>query len=371
MTALPNAFVIMPFDPEFTSIYSQLIKPALEEAGYSVFRADSFVDQQNIFRDIVRGISEASLVVAEITTLNPNVLYELGICHGLGIPTIQIAQSLDEVPFDLRPYRMILYSTRFDKVEELKSALMEIGSRHLRKEIAFGSPVSDFLPRNLIFGLRHSGEDDDDERSELATAQEEILDEGGYLDFFLGGISSAEEMNRYVTTFAAETKEIGNKINNHTASITEAAKNTGPGSALRFHQIASLAASDMIEYSDNMNQLLPGYEKSIRAFEDYYSGYLNWISPDSDEGREQVVQFRSSIDGSLSATSSALEGIRSFRASAIALRKVGISRDINRASLRISSTLETLIGLLEQIEAIFTRYLVILDEKLATSGSTE
>ena len=86
MSENPKAFVIMPFDLEFTPIYEQLIKPHLEEAGYYVHRADSFFDQENIIRDIVRGIAEASLVIAELTIPNPNVYYELGLCHGLKIP---------------------------------------------------------------------------------------------------------------------------------------------------------------------------------------------------------------------------------------------------------------------------------------------
>lgn len=106
MNKNPQAFVLTPFDPEFSSIYEDLIKPALEDAGYDVARADSFLDQQNILRDIIRGIATAHLIVADLTTLNPNVLYELGLCHGLRIPTILLAQSMEEVPFDLRPYRI-------------------------------------------------------------------------------------------------------------------------------------------------------------------------------------------------------------------------------------------------------------------------
>lgn len=116
----PKAFVIMPFPSEFTAIYEQLVKLALEEVGYDVTRADSFLDQQNILRDIVRGIGTADLIVADLTTLNPNVLYELGLCHGLRIPTILLAQSMDEVPFDLRGYRIQIYSTHFDEVTETK-----------------------------------------------------------------------------------------------------------------------------------------------------------------------------------------------------------------------------------------------------------
>ena len=79
MQQKPRAFVIMPFDPEFDSVYEELIKPPLENAGYHVTRADSLFNQQNILRDIIRGIASASLVVADLTTQNANVLYELGL----------------------------------------------------------------------------------------------------------------------------------------------------------------------------------------------------------------------------------------------------------------------------------------------------
>src|SRR3712207_7145003 len=50
------------------------------------------------------------------STLNPNVFYELGLCHGLRVPTVLLAQSMGEVPFDLRSYRVQIYETRFDRI---------------------------------------------------------------------------------------------------------------------------------------------------------------------------------------------------------------------------------------------------------------
>lgn len=138
----------MPFDQEFQSIYDGLIKPALENAGYCVTRADSLLDQQNIMRDIINGIARADLVVADLTTLNANVFYELGLCHGLRIPTVLMAQSMDDVPFDLRPYKIQLYETRFDKTQKLTSALTDIGKKHKACEIVFGSPILDFSLRS-------------------------------------------------------------------------------------------------------------------------------------------------------------------------------------------------------------------------------
>ena len=80
-----TAFILMSFEPTFVPIYEQIIKPALEDAGFDVARADSVLSQQNILRDVIKGIATADLVVADLTTSNPNVMYELGICHGLKI----------------------------------------------------------------------------------------------------------------------------------------------------------------------------------------------------------------------------------------------------------------------------------------------
>ena len=46
------------------------------------------------FEDIVGNIHTADLIVADLTGLNPNVMYELGIAHGLDKPVIMVAQDL-------------------------------------------------------------------------------------------------------------------------------------------------------------------------------------------------------------------------------------------------------------------------------------
>lgn len=106
-----NAFVALPFEPEFGKIYEEVIKPACEDVGYDVNKADSIESHRNILEDIVKGIANTDLLIADLTTSNPNVFYELGIANGIGIPTILITQDLEEVPFDLRAYKIIEYST--------------------------------------------------------------------------------------------------------------------------------------------------------------------------------------------------------------------------------------------------------------------
>lgn len=140
-----QAFVLMPFNQELDALFTDVIKPTLEAEGYEVRRGDSVLDQQNVLKDIVQGIAVADLVVADLTDLNPNVFYELGLAHGLGVATILITQSLDTLPFDLRPYRANQYSMRFDRVDALRQKLRGLARARREGAVEFGSPTSDFL----------------------------------------------------------------------------------------------------------------------------------------------------------------------------------------------------------------------------------
>ncbi len=137
----------MPFDLEFDKIFNDLIKPPLEKAGYDVNRADSILNQQSILKDIVRGIAEADLVVAYLTSLNLNVFYELGISHGLEKHTVLLTQAMEEVPFDLKPYRIIRYSVHYAEVPKLSEALMKVAENAKSGGVKFENPVTDFLPK--------------------------------------------------------------------------------------------------------------------------------------------------------------------------------------------------------------------------------
>ena len=72
----------MPFGEGFDEIYGLFIAGAITEAGFDPVRADDIRNQQNILKDVIAGIAESSLVVADLTGSNANVYYELGIAHG-------------------------------------------------------------------------------------------------------------------------------------------------------------------------------------------------------------------------------------------------------------------------------------------------
>ncbi len=144
----PKAFVLMPFSPLMDQVYSALIKPALDAAGYVASRADSDLNQVAIMRDVVSGIQHAQLVVADMTGRNANVFYELGLAHGLQKPVILLAQSTADIPFDLGAYRTVIYEVTFLKAPLFRSTIRPQLDTLLAAvatgDIVFGSPFSDF-----------------------------------------------------------------------------------------------------------------------------------------------------------------------------------------------------------------------------------
>lgn len=108
----PNIFVIMPFANKFKEIYSDVIKPAMESNlinGYC-YRVDDYDSSSgNITRDIVESIGKADVIIADLTSKNANVFYELGLAHCFGEKTIMIAQSTEDIPFDINTFSVVIY----------------------------------------------------------------------------------------------------------------------------------------------------------------------------------------------------------------------------------------------------------------------
>jgi len=115
----PHAFVIMPFGKkkggdgslyDFNAIYTQLIKPTLENAGFESFRADEEDSSGDILTDMFQELLLADLCLVDMSIDNANVFYELGIRHAFrkrGMVHIQAGRSY--MPFDVFNVRTIPY----------------------------------------------------------------------------------------------------------------------------------------------------------------------------------------------------------------------------------------------------------------------
>lgn len=85
------------------------IKPALESRNYSVHRADQSSDPSMINDYVFQIIGDAELCICDLTFLNPNVFYELGVRHAIELPVIHIAQDGTKIPFDNAGHRVSFF----------------------------------------------------------------------------------------------------------------------------------------------------------------------------------------------------------------------------------------------------------------------
>lgn len=114
--------VMMPFSTEFDPVYAA-IREAVEGMGKRCHRADDIWEKHNIIDDVIGLIWRSRVVIADLSAKNPNVFYEIGIAHSLGRDVIQIAQSIDDVPFDIRGIRTLPYLPDKNGLATLKEGL--------------------------------------------------------------------------------------------------------------------------------------------------------------------------------------------------------------------------------------------------------
>ena len=123
-----TCFIIMPFARIFTPVHRVIVR-ALEsaEAGFQCRRADEFFGGHQVMEDILREIGSSELILADVTGRNPNVFYELGIAHMLknASRVLLVTQRVDDIPFDLRAYRHIVYTRNRRGLEKLSGELIK------------------------------------------------------------------------------------------------------------------------------------------------------------------------------------------------------------------------------------------------------
>jgi len=350
------AFVLMPYEEEFDEIYNEIIVPALEEAGFEAKRANSISHQRNILEDIVKGIHGSDLIIADLTGSNPNVFYELGMAHGLNKPVILITQSVEEVPFDLRSYRMIDYGTYFSEARKFREELTKIASQALKDALSFGNPISDFLrleaPRVKV---RLPAE-------APSTAREELEEEKGLLDWLDDSLEATEEATECLERIAKAHQQITQKLEDRTLQIQEASASQGRGAAKQVRRLASETAKDISDYAEIIEHEageLAGCWDRVEANTIPWLGVVPIETPQAVEGMQKL---RSTFTQLEAATAGSLDAHRAYRDTVSKTK--GISADLTRASRRTTRVLDQLIAIGERQYAFASRVLAIIDDRL-------
>jgi tetratricopeptide (TPR) repeat protein len=122
----PLCFVLMPFGKkpdaagmmvDFDAVYHDLIAPAIEEAGLEALRADEEMTGGIIHKPMFERLILCEYAVADLTTANANVFYELGLRHAVrSWSTVLIFSENSRLPFDVALLRALPYGLNADGV---------------------------------------------------------------------------------------------------------------------------------------------------------------------------------------------------------------------------------------------------------------
>jgi hypothetical protein len=283
----PQAFVIMPFGEGFDEIYGLFIASAISEAGYEVIRADDIRNQQNILKDVLSGLAESDLVIADLTGSNPNVYYELGLAHAFEKRVILLTQHVDELPFDLRSYRVIPYSTHFAEIAKARVRLFDTARDALDARITFGSPVTDFrsVPSHSTRAIIAPS---------TIIESPNGIDDAGILDYLVDMEEGFATLGKILAANTAEMESMGEATNATGERLIALASSNGLASARR--AVVMNLATRLTEYAKSLGRNNDRYATALSTTRGSLESLIRAQNPSTEKEKEELRAFLKQLD---------------------------------------------------------------------------
>lgn len=315
-----NVFVIMPFQDEFFESYEMLKKRFSDNFVFS--NAGEKDNQQNILADIIKPIFDADIILADLTGLNPNVMYELGIAHSLNKKTIIITRdNLNTLPFDLKQYRAKEYTTHFARFDELLSYLNKNFNGAMDGSVLFSNPVKDFFDKDNI-DLQQVFKNHD--KYEMIPANDK-----GFIDFVAEIEEDTNNIVNNVNVIIMEINNMDNGINKCTKEIERVKEKGGSGTANFVRKQLKKAA----EYISNFSKIIKERTDSIRSLWDKVEnnalGLLENNFVEYPQNQQAIIEYLKSLNILKNSITKSNEGVSNMNKAA--LNNLGIQRNLNQS----------------------------------------
>lgn len=331
-----KVFMIMPFEDSFFEVY-EMLKREFEE-NFIFSHSGDINNQQNILKDIFQPIYDADIIIADLSGMNPNVLYELGVAHSFNKKVIIITRdALDTLPFDLKQYRAKDYSTHFVKFESLLEHLRMCMMGAVDGTMEFSNPISDFLAINGLEKPRHKEE---------AYPLPVVAEEKGYFDIISEIETSSAELVATLNGITDELAAMSQNIGKSTESINNSKQN-GTASA-SFAQVQSKIVAGHIDRFSKV--LRTGNKEMSEKWAAIERGVTELLKSDIVERTDQVESLRKYLISLLSTrnamikTNSSVVGMKDSLTSLL-----GFEKTLNQAAHFLEHDLDEYVEVTSQM----------------------
>ncbi|MCL2593850.1 MAG: hypothetical protein FWD82_10905 [Defluviitaleaceae bacterium] len=341
----PKVFVIMPFEDQFFNVYGALESEFHKEFAFS--HAGNIGNQQNILQEIIQPIFEAKVILANLTGLNPNVLYELGIAHALDKKTIAITKDdLSTLPFDLKQYRVYKYGTEFTEFDELKKYISKNLKGAINEEIDFSNPVKDFLDKNEGYAISNTHS-----KGKIDIQIENS--EKGFLDFLAEIDEDTESLTTHLTQLTNDMKILTSELNKSTAEIKQVQKSSGNGTASFVRKEFRKIASNTNEYCEKLDAFNNNYSALWDKIEVNILGLLENEYSSNNDNKDGLIKYLINLHKYQANILSYNKSIENLKNSSI--KSIGLERTYTQALKILDERLATNLGIMSQVLASIDR----------------
>lgn len=341
-----KVFVIMPFQEEFFEVYEMLKMKFSDRFEFS--NAGDEANQQNILKDIVQPIFEADVVIADLTGLNANVMYELGLAHSFNKKTIVITKDdLSQLPFDLKQYRAKDYDTHFKKFAELLDYLETNLIGAIENTVSYSNPVKDFLTLEKIDNVTWF--------SEKPSIELKNDSDKGFLDFLADIESNTLALTNTINEMNAGMKEMNVGVTSSTAEIERVNKNGGNGTASFVRKESKKVAKYIDSFSSKLRESNSSMSSLWDEIEKNTLGLLENKFASNENNKVHLIEYLKSLYGmknSITDSNLSMEGLKTSMENVI-----GMERSLNQSVRFLISDISSYVVITERIKTSIDKIL--------------